>query len=80
MKTSFHKARAPIIALWPPVAALADPSRADAAVTGFVAGPAALETRDGAAAEPACAPKVGAALSARPRGIRGRELSLEDEA
>lgn len=58
---------------------LADPSRALAAVAEHGAVLAALEARDGIAAEAAMRAHVGAALSARLRGMRGRDLSAEDE-
>jgi DNA-binding GntR family transcriptional regulator len=59
---------------------LADPARATAAVAEHAAVLAALEARDGAGAEAAMRAHVGAALSARLRGMRGRDLPIEDEA
>jgi DNA-binding GntR family transcriptional regulator len=59
---------------------LADPSRAAAAVAEHAAVLTALRARDGAAAEAAMRAHVEAALSARIRGMRGREIPLEDEA
>ena len=57
---------------------LADPDRAMAAVAEHAAVLAALEARDGAGAEAAMRAHVGAALSARLRGMRGRDLPMED--
>jgi DNA-binding GntR family transcriptional regulator len=57
---------------------LADPDRALAAVAEHAAVLAALEARDGAGAEAAMRAHVGAALSARLRGMRGRDLPMED--
>lgn len=59
---------------------LAEPSRAVSAVDEHGAVLAALQARDGAAAELAMRRHVEAALSARLRGMRGREIPLEDEA
>jgi DNA-binding GntR family transcriptional regulator len=59
---------------------LADPSRANGAVAEHAAVLDALAARDGVAAEIAMRAHVGAALSARLRGMRGRDLPLEDEA
>lgn len=59
---------------------LADPARAKAAVAEHAAVLAALDARDGAGAEAAMRAHVGAALSARLRGMRGREVPMEDEA
>ena len=59
---------------------LADPSRAVSAVAEHAAVLAALAARDGAAAEAAMRAHVDAALSARIRGMRDRELPLEDNA
>lgn len=59
---------------------LADPGRAVAAVAEHAAVLEALAARDGAAAEAAMRAHVEGALSARLRGMRGRELPLEDEA
>lgn len=59
---------------------LADPGRAAAAVTEHAAVLEALRARDGAAAEAAMRAHVEAALSARIRGMRSRELPMEDEA
>ena len=58
---------------------LAHPDRAMAAVAEHAAVLAALEARDSAAAEAAMRAHVGAALSARLRGMRGREVPMEDE-
>lgn len=58
---------------------LADPARALAAVAEHAAVLAALNARDGAGAEAAMRAHVGAALSARLRGMRGRDLPMEDE-
>ena len=57
---------------------LADPARAMAAVAEHAAVLAALEARDGAGAEAAMRAHVGAALSARLRGMRGRDLPMEE--
>lgn len=59
---------------------LADPSRAVSAVAEHAAVISALKARDGAAAEAAMRAHVDAALSARIRGMRDRELPLEDNA
>ncbi|MCE5974888.1 GntR family transcriptional regulator [Sinirhodobacter sp. WL0062] len=59
---------------------LAEPERAIAAVSEHRAVLDALLARDGAAAEAAMRGHVEAALSARIRGMRGRELPMEDEA
>lgn len=59
---------------------LAEPARADAAVSEHAAVLAALRARDGVAAEAAMRGHVEAALSARLRGMRGRDLPMEDEA
>lgn len=58
---------------------LGDPDRARRAVTEHAAVLAALQTRDGAGAEAAMRAHVEAALSARIRGMRGRELPMEDQ-
>jgi DNA-binding GntR family transcriptional regulator len=58
---------------------LADPSRATAAVAEHAAVLAALQARDGAGAEAAMRAHVDAALSARIRGMRDREIPLEDD-
>lgn len=58
---------------------LADPQRASAAVAEHAAILAALQARDGAAAETAMRSHVDAALSARIRGMRDRELPMEDD-
>ena len=58
---------------------LADPSRATSAVAEHAAVLAALEARDGAAAEAAMRAHVDAALSARIRGMRNREIPMEDD-
>ncbi|WP_395541495.1 GntR family transcriptional regulator [Neotabrizicola sp. sgz301269] len=59
---------------------LAEPERAVSAVEEHSAVLAALQMRNGAAAEAAMRVHVEAALSARLRGMRGREIPLEDEA
>ncbi|MDR7126426.1 GntR family transcriptional regulator [Pseudotabrizicola sp. 4114] len=59
---------------------LADPGRANLAVAEHAAVLTALQARDGARAEVAMRAHVEAALSARIRNMRGRELPLEDEA
>lgn len=59
---------------------LADPERARAAVAEHAAVLAALQKRDGAGAEAAMRAHVEAALSARIRGMRGREFPMGDEA
>lgn len=59
---------------------LADPGRAAAAVAEHAAVLEALAARDAVAAEAAMRAHVESALSARLRGMRGRELPLEDEA
>lgn len=59
---------------------LADPDRAISAVAEHAAVLGALRARDGAGAEAAMRTHVEAALSARIRGMRGRELPMEDEA
>lgn len=59
---------------------LADPDRAMSAVAEHAALLGALRSRDGAAAEAAMRAHVEAALSARIRGMRSRELPMEDEA
>jgi DNA-binding GntR family transcriptional regulator len=58
---------------------LADPSRAVSAVAEHAAVLNALQARDGAAAELAMRAHVDAALSARIRGMRDREIPMEDE-
>lgn len=58
---------------------LGDPDRARRAVTEHAAVLAALQSRDGAGAEAAMRAHVEAALSARIRGMRGRELPMEDQ-
>lgn len=58
---------------------LADPERAISAVAEHAAVLAALRARDGTGAETAMRAHVEAALSARIRGMRGRELPMEDE-
>lgn len=57
---------------------LSDPGRAQTAVGEHAAVLAALQARDGLAAETAMRAHVEAALSARIRGMRGRELPMED--
>lgn len=59
---------------------LGDPSRAHSAVAEHSAVLTALQSRDGAAAELAMRRHVDAALSARIRGMRDREIPLEDDA
>ena len=59
---------------------LADPARAAQAVDEHAAVLEALAARDGAAAEAAMRVHVEAALSVRIRGMRARELPMEDEA
>ncbi|RGP35405.1 GntR family transcriptional regulator [Pseudotabrizicola alkalilacus] len=59
---------------------LADPGRANLAVAEHAAVLTALQARDGAGAEVAMRAHVEAALSARIRSMRGRELPMEDEA
>lgn len=59
---------------------LADPARAEAAVAEHGAVLDALQARDGARAEVAMRAHVEGALSARIRGMRNRELPMEDEA
>lgn len=59
---------------------LAEPARAVVAVTEHGAVLDALLARDGARAETAMRVHIEAALSARIRGMRGRELPMEDEA
>ncbi len=59
---------------------LAEPARAEAAVAEHAAVLAALRARDGVAAEAAMRGHVEAALSARLRGMRGRDLPMEHEA
>lgn len=59
---------------------LAEPDRAVSAVAEHGAVLDALLARDGAGAEVAMRAHVEAALSARIRGMRGRELPMEDEA
>jgi DNA-binding GntR family transcriptional regulator len=59
---------------------LAEPDRAVSAVKEHGAVLVALQQRDGGAAEAAMRAHVEAALSARLRGMRGREIPLEDEA
>lgn len=59
---------------------LAEPDRAVAAVAEHGAVLEALRARDGAGAEAAMRAHVEAALSARIRGMRSRELPMEDEA
>ena len=58
---------------------LADPSRASSAVAEHARVLAALQSRDGASAEAAMRAHVDAALSARIRGMRDRDLMLEDD-
>ena len=58
---------------------LADPSRATAAVEEHTAVLTALLARDGAKAEAAMRAHVDAALAARLRGMRDREVPLEDD-
>lgn len=58
---------------------LSDPERAALAVAEHAAVLAALEVRDGAGAEAAMRAHVEAALSARIRSMRGREIPLEDD-
>ena len=58
---------------------LLEPARATAAVAEHAAVLEALIARDGARAEAAMRAHVEAALSARIRGMRGREIPLEDE-
>lgn len=58
---------------------LSDPRRAGTAVDEHAAVLKALVARDGAGAEAAMRFHVEAALSARIRGMRGRELPMEDE-
>lgn len=58
---------------------LADPSRATAAVEEHTAVLTALEARDGAKAEAAMRAHVEAALAARLRGMRDREVPMEDD-
>lgn len=57
---------------------LADPSRAAVAVREHSAVLEALRARDGARAEAAMRIHVDAALSARIRGMRGRDIPLEE--
>lgn len=57
---------------------LADPDRAMAAVAEHAAVLAALNARDGAGAEAAMRAHVGAALSTRLRGMRARDVPMED--
>lgn len=57
---------------------LSDPARAEAAVGEHAVVLAALQRRDGAAAEAAMRAHVDAALSVRIRGMRGRDLPMED--
>jgi len=59
---------------------LADPSRAADAVAEHALVLAALQRRDGAAAEQAMRAHVEAALTTRLRNTRNRDLSREDEA
>lgn len=59
---------------------LADPSRATSAVAEHSAVLTALQARDGAGAEAAMRAHIDASLSARIRGMRDREILLEDEA
>jgi DNA-binding GntR family transcriptional regulator len=58
---------------------LADPTRAADAVAEHAYVLAALQDRDGMAAEEAMRRHVEAALSARIRGMRNREIPLEDD-
>lgn len=58
---------------------LADPARPEAAATEHAAVIAAIAAGDGAAAETAMRAHVEAALNARIRGMRGREIPMEDE-
>lgn len=59
---------------------LAEPGRAAAAVAEHAAVLEALAARDAASAEAAMRVHVESALSARLRGMRGRDLALEDDA
>lgn len=59
---------------------LVDPSRAVAAAAEHADVLAALLARDGIRAEAAIRAHIHAALSARIRGMRGREILLEDDA
>lgn len=59
---------------------LTDPTRAVDAVAEHAAVLQALQARDGSAAEIAMRAHVEAALSVRIRGMRGREIPMEDEA
>lgn len=59
---------------------LAEPGRAAAAVAEHAAVLEALAARDAASAEAAMRAHVESALSARLRGMRGRDLPLEDDA
>jgi DNA-binding GntR family transcriptional regulator len=58
---------------------LADPSRATAAVAEHSAVLTALQARDGANAEASMRAHVDAALAARLRGMRDREVPMEDD-
>lgn len=58
---------------------LADPARATTAVAEHAAVLTALQARDGAMAEAAMRCHVEAALAARLRGMRDREVPMEDE-
>lgn len=57
---------------------LSDPARANQAVAEHAAVLSALQARDGDAAEQAMRAHVAAALSSRIRGMRGREIPLEE--
>lgn len=59
---------------------LAEPSRVTPALAEHAAVLAALQARDGAKAEAAMRAHVDAALAARLRGMRDREVPLDDEA
>lgn len=59
---------------------LADPSRAELAIAEHAAILTALQARDGLKAETAMRAHVDAALSARLRGMRDRQVPMEDEA
>ena len=58
---------------------LSDPTRATLAVDEHAAVLAALQARDGAGAEAAMRAHVDAALAARLRGMRDREVPMEDD-
>lgn len=59
---------------------LTDPARAVDAVAEHAAVLQALQARDGSAAETAMRAHVEAALSVRIRGMRGREIPMEEDA